>query len=34
MTRLNPLMKISQHFEEVLRTHEPDLSKKQARTRA
>jgi oligopeptide/dipeptide ABC transporter ATP-binding protein len=34
MTRLNPLMKISQHFEEVLRTHEPDLGKKQARARA
>ena len=29
MTRLNPLMKISQHFEEVLRTHEPDLGKKE-----
>ena len=25
MTRLNPLMKISQHFEESLRTHEPDI---------
>src|SRR6201991_192375 len=25
MTRLNPLMKISQHFEEVLKIHEPDL---------
>lgn len=34
MTRLNPLMKISQHFEEVLRIHEPDLSKKQAKARA
>jgi oligopeptide/dipeptide ABC transporter ATP-binding protein len=34
MTRLNPLMKISAHFEEVLRIHEPDLSKKQAKTRA
>ena len=34
MTRLNPLMKISQHFEEVLRTHEPDIGKKEARRRA
>jgi peptide/nickel transport system ATP-binding protein len=34
MTRLNPLMKISAHFEEVLRIHEPDLSKKEAKARA
>jgi oligopeptide/dipeptide ABC transporter ATP-binding protein len=34
MTRLNPLMKISQHFEETLRTHEPELGKKEARKRA
>ena len=33
MTRLNPLMKISQHFEETLRTHEPDIGKKEARKR-
>jgi peptide/nickel transport system ATP-binding protein len=34
MTRLNPLMKISQHFEEVLRTHEPGIGKKEARRRS
>ena len=34
MTRLNPLMKISAHFEEVLKIHEPDLGKKDARKRA
>jgi oligopeptide/dipeptide ABC transporter ATP-binding protein len=34
MTRLNPLMKVSAHFEEVLRIHEPDLGKKEARRRA
>src|SRR3954467_6508972 len=34
MTRLNPLMKISSHFEEVLRIHEPDIGKKEARRRA
>lgn len=27
LTRLNPLLRISEHFEETLRTHEPDLSK-------
>ncbi len=27
LTRLNPLMRISEHFRETLRTHEPDLSK-------
>ena len=34
MTRLNPLMKISSHFEEVLRIHEPDMRKKEAKARA
>src|SRR3954469_1456392 len=34
MTRLNPLMKISAHFEEVLKTHEPEIGKKEARRRA
>ncbi|HEU5033196.1 MAG TPA: ABC transporter ATP-binding protein [Mycobacteriales bacterium] len=34
MTRLNPLMRISDHFLETLRTHEPDLSKTQMRRRA
>jgi peptide/nickel transport system ATP-binding protein len=34
MTRLNPLMKISAHFEEVLKVHEPELGKKGARERA
>ena len=34
MTRLDPLMRISEHFEEALRTHEPDLSKDERRTRA
>jgi peptide/nickel transport system ATP-binding protein len=34
MTRLNPLMKISGHFEEVLKIHEPELGKKGARARA
>jgi len=34
MTRLNPLMKISAHFEEVLKIHEPDLGAKAARQRA
>ena len=34
MTRLNPLMKISEHFEEVLKIHEPELGKKEARKRA
>jgi peptide/nickel transport system ATP-binding protein len=27
LTRLNPLMRIREHFRETLRTHEPDLSK-------
>jgi peptide/nickel transport system ATP-binding protein len=34
MTRLDPLMRVSEHFEEALRTHEPDLSKDERRTRA
>ena len=34
MTRLNPLMKISAHFEEVLKIHEPELGKKASRQRA
>jgi peptide/nickel transport system ATP-binding protein len=34
MTRLDPLMRVSDHFDEVLRTHEPDLSKAERRTRA
>ncbi|MBA2443714.1 MAG: ABC transporter ATP-binding protein [Nocardioidaceae bacterium] len=34
MTRLNPLMRISQHFEETIRQHEPGLSKAEARERA
>ncbi|HEY6934593.1 MAG TPA: ABC transporter ATP-binding protein [Marmoricola sp.] len=34
LTRLNPLMRISQHFEETLRTHEKDISKEQIEQRA
>jgi peptide/nickel transport system ATP-binding protein len=34
MTRLNPLMRISDHFDEALHTHEPELSKDERRTRA
>jgi oligopeptide/dipeptide ABC transporter ATP-binding protein len=34
MTRLNPLMRVSQHFFEVLHTHEPHLTKEQMRRRA
>jgi peptide/nickel transport system ATP-binding protein len=34
LTRLNPLMRISKHFEETLKEHEPDLSKDQLRERA
>ncbi|MDQ1705442.1 MAG: peptide/nickel transport system ATP-binding protein, partial [Frankiaceae bacterium] len=34
MTRLNPLMRISDHFLETLRAHEPQLSKAQMRRRA
>jgi peptide/nickel transport system ATP-binding protein len=34
MTRLNPLMRIDDHFNEALRTHEPNLSKDERRIRA
>jgi peptide/nickel transport system ATP-binding protein len=34
MTRLNPLMRISDHFLETLRTHEPGMSKERMRKRA
>jgi peptide/nickel transport system ATP-binding protein len=34
MTRLNPLMRISDHFEEILKIHEPKLGRKEARNRA
>jgi peptide/nickel transport system ATP-binding protein len=34
LTRLNPLMRISQHFEETITQHEPDLSKAEVRDRA
>jgi peptide/nickel transport system ATP-binding protein len=34
MTRLDPLMKVSAHFNEVLKAHEPNLSKDERRTRA
>jgi peptide/nickel transport system ATP-binding protein len=34
MTRLDPLMRISDHFDEELKTHEPDLNKSERRTRA
>jgi peptide/nickel transport system ATP-binding protein len=34
LTRLNPLMRISEHFEETIKQHEPDLSKHGLRDRA
>ena len=34
LTRLNPLMRISEHFEETIKQHEPDLSKDEIRERA
>ncbi|HEY7045134.1 MAG TPA: ABC transporter ATP-binding protein [Nocardioidaceae bacterium] len=34
LTRLNPLMRISEHFEETIEQHEPDLSKLELRNRA
>ena len=34
LTRLNPLMRISEHFEETIRQHERGLSKDQVRERA
>lgn len=34
MTRLNPLMRISEHFEEALQVHAPDLDKTQIKRQA
>jgi peptide/nickel transport system ATP-binding protein len=34
LTRLNPLMRISEHFEETLQTHEKGISKQEVRHRA
>jgi len=34
LTRLNPLMRISEHFEETVKRHEPGLSKDAVRARA
>jgi peptide/nickel transport system ATP-binding protein len=34
MTRLNPLMKVSEHFRELLRTHERGISDSQVRSRS
>jgi peptide/nickel transport system ATP-binding protein len=34
MTRLDPLMKISKHFDEAIKAHEPKLKKAQRRERA
>jgi len=34
LTRLNPLMRISEHFEETLHIHEPGLSKAEIQSRA
>jgi peptide/nickel transport system ATP-binding protein len=34
MTRLNPLMKVSEHFAETLRAHESGISKKEVRSRS
>lgn len=34
LTRLNPLMRISQHFEETIKQHEPGLPKDQIKQRA
>ncbi|HEX4471232.1 MAG TPA: ABC transporter ATP-binding protein [Nocardioides sp.] len=34
LTRLNPLMRISEHFEETLKIHEPGLSKAETEARA
>jgi len=34
LTRLNPLMRISEHFEETIRQHEPRLTREQVRQRA
>jgi peptide/nickel transport system ATP-binding protein len=34
LTRLNPLMRISQHFEETIKQHEPSMTKRAIRERA
>lgn len=34
LTRLNPLMRISEHFEETLRSREPDLTREECKQRA
>ncbi|WP_166352270.1 ABC transporter ATP-binding protein [Phytoactinopolyspora limicola] len=34
LTRLNPLLRISEHFEETLKAHEPDLPKGEAKHRS
>ncbi|NDL57550.1 ATP-binding cassette domain-containing protein [Phytoactinopolyspora sp. XMNu-373] len=34
LTRLNPLLRISDHFEETLRSHEPDLPKDEIKRRS
>ncbi len=34
LTRLNPLMRIREHFEEALRTHEPGVGKRELRRRS
>ncbi|MBA8824356.1 peptide/nickel transport system permease protein [Saccharopolyspora lacisalsi] len=34
MTRLNPLMRVSDHFVEMIRTHQPKTSRQRARTMA
>jgi len=34
LTRLNPLMRISQHFEETIKQHAPDLTKAEIKERA
>ena len=33
LTRLNPLMRISDHFEETIKQHEPRISKEEVRER-
>jgi peptide/nickel transport system ATP-binding protein len=34
LTRLNPLMRISEHFKETLKTHEPGMTKEEIRARS
>ncbi len=34
LTRLNPLLRISDHFSETLRTHEPDIDKEEIKRRS